>query len=207
MAKNDERNQFQIARQDGRNCFVESKSDCFEIGKAHLEFAQYDTSRPEGQRFTNHVHIYMDMAEFLHLAHTILNDSMHIRMKSQKEAMAQGRGQTAPLFQSLGGVSAEVLARRGKARPDGMSLSRSVQLFVGEKKDYLLTAQSGAGQTDQKGLIVPRYGSKPENRVSIAMNWPELTKFVLITKVHYEGWLSAFYHERRALMQQRNEVQ
>lgn len=30
------RNQHQIIRKDNKNCFVESLSDAFEIGKAHL---------------------------------------------------------------------------------------------------------------------------------------------------------------------------
>lgn len=33
------RNQHQIIRKDNKNCFVESLSDAFEIGKAHLAFA------------------------------------------------------------------------------------------------------------------------------------------------------------------------
>lgn len=32
------RNQYQIIRKDNKNCFVESLSDAFEIGKAHLAF-------------------------------------------------------------------------------------------------------------------------------------------------------------------------
>ena len=36
------RNQHQIIRKDNKNCFVESLSDAFEIGKAHLAFATYD---------------------------------------------------------------------------------------------------------------------------------------------------------------------
>ena len=51
MAEN--RNQNQIVRKDARNCFVESLSDAFEIGRIHLAFATYDLSKPAGQRQTN----------------------------------------------------------------------------------------------------------------------------------------------------------
>ena len=37
----EERNKTQIIRVDARNCFVESRSDTFGIGKAHFEFATY----------------------------------------------------------------------------------------------------------------------------------------------------------------------
>ena len=53
----DERNQNQIIRKDARECFVESLSDAFSIGKAHFAFATYDVSRPAGQRQTNNIQI------------------------------------------------------------------------------------------------------------------------------------------------------
>ena len=34
----DERNQNQITRKDAKNCFVESLSDAFAIGKIHFNF-------------------------------------------------------------------------------------------------------------------------------------------------------------------------
>ena len=46
---NDDRNQYQIIRIDARNCFVESLSDAFSIGKAHLTFCSYDKRRPTGR--------------------------------------------------------------------------------------------------------------------------------------------------------------
>lgn len=55
------RNQHQIIRKDNKNCFVESLSDAFEIGKAHLAFATYDLNKPAGNRQTNCVHIYISI--------------------------------------------------------------------------------------------------------------------------------------------------
>lgn len=63
----EERNQYQITRKDAKNCFVESLSDSFEIGKIHLVFATYDTSKPAGQRQTNNIPIYITVDEFLEL--------------------------------------------------------------------------------------------------------------------------------------------
>ena len=61
------RNQHQIIRKDNKNCFVESLSDAFEIGKAHLAFATYDLNKPAGNRQTNCVHIYISIPEWLEL--------------------------------------------------------------------------------------------------------------------------------------------
>lgn len=192
MANNgNEWNQYQIIRKDARNCFVEAKSDSFPIGKAHLEFATYDSSKPSGQRQTNHVHIYIDVSEFLNLANYILHGGCHAQMMSMKQK--GGDDINRPLYQSLGGTSVERLAKYGKSRSDGMSLSRNVKLFAGKKADYLFCAESGPGETDAKGLIVPRYGNQPEQRVSVSLSMAHLNELMLITKEHYRAWLSLWY--------------
>ena len=55
----EERNNYQIARKDAKNCFVESLNDSFPIGRVHFAFATYDVNRPAGQRQTNNIHIYI----------------------------------------------------------------------------------------------------------------------------------------------------
>lgn len=187
----EDRNQYQIIRKDARGCFVETKSDAFPIGKVHMEFASYDVNKPAGQRFTNHVHIYIDNPEFMHLAHFILNGNCHQRMAAMKK-----EGESAlntPLYQSLGGTSAERLVIYGRVRPDGMSQSRSFKLFAGKKADYLMCAESGPGETDSKGLIVPKYGGKPEQRVSVSISVANLNELMLMTVGHFRAWLTAWY--------------
>ena len=185
----EERNKAQIIRIDARNCFVESRSDAFEIGKAHLEFATYDTSKPAGQRQTNHIHIYVDIPEFLCLAQEALNGMLHSRARHQRT-----NNNEAPLHESLGGTSAEKLAQRGNPRPDGKSLSRIFKIMLSNKEDsYLFTASSGPGETNATGLIVPKFGGKPENHVSVLMNWRAVNELMVMTKVHYEAWLAAKY--------------
>ena len=74
---NDDRNQYQIIRIDARNCFVESLSDAFSIGKAHLTFCSYDKRRPTGQRMTDSIQIYIDMPDWLELCRML--DSGELR--------------------------------------------------------------------------------------------------------------------------------
>jgi hypothetical protein len=186
--KTDDLNRYQIIRKDARGCFVETKSDCFGNGKVHLEFSAYDMSRPEGQRQTNHVNIYVDAPAFLHLAHDALSGALHMRARQQKDA-----NDGKPLFEHLGGTSAGRLSQYGRARPDGKSLSRIVKLIWGQKADYLLVADSGPGETDAKGLIVPNFGKNPENHVSVGLSWRNLNELLLMTKTHYEAWLAAWY--------------
>ena len=187
----EDRNQNQIVRKDARNCFVESLSDAFEIGRIHLAFATYDLSKPSGQRQTNNIHIYIAVDEFLELCRKITCGELRYMMQSRKK-----NGDKSPLYQCLGGTSAEKLARQGRARKDGMSLSRTAQLLCGSKSDFLFVADSGPGQTDAKGLIVPRFGNKPENHVAISMTFEVFSELMLLTKAHFEAWLSAWYMQK-----------
>jgi len=185
----EDRDKAQIIRQDAKNCFVESKNDAFDIGKAHLEFATYDISKPKGQRQTNHVHIYITMPEFLCLAQEALSGMLLSRARQMKEADAKGA-----LYESLGGTSAEKLKQYGRPRPDGKSLSRIVKLINARKDDhYLFVADSGPGETDAKGLIVPKFGNNPENHVAVSMSWRAFNELMLMTQTHYGAWLAAKY--------------
>ena len=109
-------------------------------------------------------------------------------MQSRKKS-----GDPTPLYQCLGGTSAEKLAKYGRARADGKSLSRTAQLVCGSKTDFLFVADSGPGETTAKGLIVPRFGKNPENHVSVSMTFELFSELMLMTKIHYQAWLTARY--------------
>lgn len=185
------RNQNQIIRKDARNCFVESLSDAFSIGRIHFAFATYDLSRPAGQRQTNNIHIYIAVDEFLELCRKLTCGELRYMMQNKKS-----NGDKTPLYQCLGGTSAEKLAKQGRSRKDGMSLSRTAQLLCGNKSDFLFVADSGPGQTNDKGLIVPKFGNKPENHVAISMTFETFSELLLLTKAHFEAWLSVWYAQK-----------
>ena len=183
-----ERNLHQIIRKDARNCFVESLSDSFDRGKAHLVFAAYDLNRPAGQRQTSCVHIYISIPDLLELCRKLACGELRYIWQSKKKD-----GDNKPIQEWLGGTSAEKLHQYGKPRADGKSLSRVAKLLAGQKSDFLFIADSGPGDKDAKGLIVPRFGKNPENHVSVSMTWEALAELLLATKTHYEAWLSAWY--------------
>lgn len=79
------------------------------------------------------------------------------------------------------------------------SLSRTVQLLCGSKSDFLFVADSGPGDTTEKGLIVPKFGSKPENHVAVSMTFEALSGLLLMTKAHYEAWLVSYYLQRKPI--------
>lgn len=183
-----ERNAHQIVRKDGKGCFVESLNDTFSIGRCHLAFAAYDLNRSAGERQTNLVQIYLDCGELLELCRKAESGELLLRLQDKKQ-----KGDKTPLYQCMGGTSAEKLRRIGRPRPDGKSLSRIFQLLPGNKSDFLLVADSGPGETDEKGLIVPRFGKQPENHVVISLSMGHFCELLLLTRAHYLAWLTASY--------------
>ncbi|WP_145984973.1 hypothetical protein [Dysosmobacter welbionis] len=178
----------QIIRKDARGCFVEIKNDCFHLEKVHLQFVSYDTSLPKGSRYTSNINIYIDVPEFLALTQEAASGTLHMRMQQYKQEKKQ-----EPLYEHLGGTSAKQLAKYGKPRSDGKSLSRVVKLTISSKSDYFLTADSGPGEENKTGLIVPKFGANPEQHVSVILSWRQLNELLLTTAEHYRAWLSAKY--------------
>ncbi len=175
----------QIIRKDAKNCFVESLNDGFEIDRVHLFFAAYDTNRPEGARYTNSVSIYLPIGEVLELCRQLSCGELKYRMNQEKSKQTQ-----QPLYQSLGGTSARKMKTK---RVDDKSLSRVFKITVGDRCDIRLIAMSGPGEENSQGLIVPKFGVKPENQVAVGMTFEALSEVLLLTKTHYEAWLATKY--------------
>ena len=187
----EERYNYQISRKDAKNCFVESLNDAFSIGKIHFAFATYDLNRPAGQRQTNNIHIYIAADEFLELCRKLNCGELKYIMQSKKKNNDQ-----TPIYECLGGTSAERLAKQGRPRPDGRSLSRVAKIVVGNRSDILFVADSGPGDVTEKGLIVPKFGNKPENHVAVSMTFETLSELLLLTQAHYQMWLALWYMKK-----------
>ncbi len=181
-------NHDQIIRLDARGCFVEVKNDCFHIDKVHLQFVAYDKNKPQGQRYTGNIHIYINVPEFLVLTQEAATGALHARMQQYRQAK-----KLDALFECLGGTSAEQLQRYGRPRPDGKSLSRVAKLIWADRADYLFVADSGPGEQNAQGLIVPRFGKTPEQHVAVSLSWRQVNQLLLTTKEHFSAWLSAKY--------------
>lgn len=189
--KNDDRNRFQINRQDNRDSFVETKSDWFSLDQVHLEFATYDKQRPEGDRFTNHVHIYLNGPKFASLASDIMAGILlnELRYPTQELSL--------PLFEDMGGTSAEKYASFGKPRQDGMGQSRIMKILRANKKDsFLLVADNGPGETNRTGLVVPKFGKNPENHVVVTLSHDQLKQLIVPAYIQYSGYVQANVFQR-----------
>lgn len=187
-----EKNPAQILRKDGKNCFVESLCDSFEIDKMHLCFVNYDTGAEKGSRQTAKIDIYVDAPEWIAWTADI---ALHYTEKQLAKAKAETSYE--PVLQTMGGVSADLLKKRGQERSDGKSLSRIMTVGWGQKVPVLMMAKSGPGEQDAKGLIVPKFGKNPEHQVMIPLSYKDFAELFLMTKAHYEAYLVYRYAKEK----------
>ena len=67
------------------------------------------------------------------------------------------------------------------------------KLIGADRADYLFVADSGPGEQNAQGLIVPRFGKNPEQHVAVSLSWRQVNQLLLTTREHYAAWLSAKY--------------
>lgn len=186
-------NPNQIIRLDGKMCFVEVMNDAFPIGKVHLGFYSYDVSKEAKSRITNNIQIYMDIPEFLALASDITGGTLSKLAAASLAEAAKDSSFPKAVFETMGGTPAHKLSGK-QARSDGMGVSRQFRINPGTKKPYLLSAESGPGMADEKGLIVPKY--KPgqgEHKVMVPVTRNMLVRVAETVRMHIQAYLSAYY--------------
>ena len=103
-----------------------------------------------------------------------------------------GRGQS-PLYQCMGGTSAETAAAAGKAQGRRHEPFQSLSAAARQPVRFSPGGRQRPRRADAKGLIVPRFGKKPENHVALSMTMESFCELLLLTRAHYQAWLSAGY--------------
>lgn len=187
-----ERNPAQIIRLDGKNVFLEVMNNAFGIGKVQINFIEYDATKETKSRILKNIPIYIDMDKFLVLTHDILSGRMAVLAKKAQEAKVKGGYKYAKeIYQDLGGITAEKLKKRGKERPDGMSLSRQFKITPGDKLPWILSAEMGPGKENEKGLIVPQ--GHPEEIVRVPLSDDDFKRFALVVQKHIEAYYASQY--------------
>ena len=188
MAKNfAKQNPQQLLKISGKTTFVEVLNTFFGINKLGLTFAKYDEKKPEGERMTDNITIFMSFDKALLLSKDILSGK--IAGLAQKE---KAKGETYPqsIYTEMGGTSAATLERKGKARPDKKSESRQFKIHPGAKAPFMLVAERGAGEENQTGLIVPK---KVETKVMVPCSADDLKTLAVVIESHINAYRASKY--------------
>ncbi len=199
-----EKNPKQIIRVDGKNCFIEVLSNSFNIGKVLLNFKEYDNSKQEGQKFIKEISIYIDIDKFLLLGNDIVSGKIAKLAELEK---AKGAKYPKEVYTDMGGTNAINIEKQDKNRiekgkrtvsemyniPKGKCLSRQFKILPGNKYPFMLVAECGIGEESSTGLIVPKYGTKPEQKIMIPFNADDIKRFALIVQAHIQAYLVSRY--------------
>ena len=82
-------------------------------------------------------------------------------------------------------------------RPAGQRQTNNIHIYIAVDEFLDLCRKIECGELrymlQNKGLIVPKFGNKPENHVSISMSFESFSEMMLLTKEHFRAWLSAWY--------------
>ena len=180
----------QIFKINGNGTIMEVMSNSLPIEKLQINFLKYDESKDKGNRVSQRISIYIDVPKALELCQDILSGKISLLADAERKKGAQ---YPKEVWSIMGGTSATKLANKGKSRPDGMSESRVMKIAPGSKMPFIFTAESGKGEENDKGLIVPKYGTKPEQRIFIGLDASSLKQFALMTKMHIEAFVTSQY--------------
>lgn len=179
----------QILKISGKSQFFEVMLNTLDFNKIYINFEEYDDSKPKGERRQKQVRIYIDCLEANILSKDIFSGKMRLMAKKNK-AIAKKGGYTfaREIYSKLGGVSASNLAKRGKSRKDGMSLSRQFKITPGNKLPWVISAESGPGEESETGLIVPKY-KRPEKIIRVGLDDEKFKLFGSALELITSSWM------------------
>lgn len=198
----------QIIKFNNKDSIMEVLANSFEIGKVQIHIHKYDESKKKGERITQELDVFVNIEDMLVLCQDILSGNIPKSIKKLKDA---GKNYDAAWI-DMGGVSAKKLEEREKyllsqgrkledlkahqkQRADKKSLSRVFKIVPSTRGDMVFTFQfeSGMGEENETGLIVPKYGTKPEVRLMMAVNAKQAKAFALMIKTHIEAFINSKY--------------
>lgn len=190
----------QIARFDGKNCFVEVLNSAFSIGKVQLNFCQYDEKT---KAMTKKLDIYVDVQKMLVFCNDVLTGNFNKIVEHAKKTNnfngATVNDYTA-YFLDMGGVSEDKvqknLAKYQKDYPwvqSGKGISRQLKIQAGSKMPWILRAEYGLGVSSDTGLITP--SGKPVDFINIPLTNESFKMLAMTIQTHYNAYLNQYYNK------------
>lgn len=194
----------QIARFDGKNCFLEVMNNGFALGKGKvlLNFVQYDTSVGAGDRIVANIDIYMDLQKAAYLCEEI-KSGQFAKMVRDAKKVGKFKNQTVNdytvYFVDMGGKTPE-----RAARPDGLALSRQFKIQTGSRMPWVLRAEVGPGEVNETGLIVPK--GKCEKYINIALTDEDFKALAVMLDKHIQAYINHVYQSHSDRFYPREEI-
>ena len=173
--------------------FCKIKMDMARQNMLMFSFVNFDSSKSAGEKVLAEATAYIDFPTAKLFAQDILSGRITaLAKKEQDRVSAANEKYCKPIWTQMGGSNEKKCAEKGW-RTDGKAISRVLNLTPGSKKPYILTIQQGAGESNDKGLIVPKFGTKPEVQIRVALDNDTLKQMALMINTHIDGFIAAQY--------------
>lgn len=165
------------------NTFLKVKANLFKSEKVMFSFV--DKSNPNNIRS---IDCFLTFGEALLLA----EEAKSSLLKKCANEKAKGNQYPTESYTSpFGGVN-EAGCKKRNLRTDGKALSRYFKIGAGSKSEIIFTAESRAGHSNDKGLIVPEKG-KAELTIRVPMGYKDLLIMGKLIDANIMAYLSAQY--------------
>lgn len=170
----------QIARIDAKDCFLEIRSSLFDaksagkVGKVMFNFVKYDNKT---NKALLSIATFIDIPRVLELTDQIRLHFIDQDIKREIARAQQNHDQYCNnIWIDFGGTSARTLASRGKARQDGKSESRTLEIVPANKEGHvMIRAKRGPGIEQDNGTIKPDYtGGAKFDQLGVVVSMQDL---------------------------------
>ena len=180
----------QIIRLDAKDTFVEVMDTMFDRGQVVLNFIQYDK---QTNKVIHTGAFFLDFATFLLLEEDLLGGKLAYQIKAERQRQADlaAKNNGRKPFPNYVYMRQGGTTRPNPPRKDGAPMARMLKILPGEK--IMFQYEAGKGRQDDKGLIIPEFGTKPELRITVPMTDDDLKKLVIMTSARINAYLSAAY--------------
>lgn len=174
---------------NGQKSFAKFKMDPANIEKILISLVEYDKEQTSGSKVVAQSNCYLGFDEAKLLAHDILSGKI---AKMAANELKKGEKYPQPVWTSMGGTNEQKCAEK-QLRTDGKALSRVLSICPGSTYPFVLKVEQGAGESNDKGLIVPKFGTKPEVRIFVPIDDATLKKLAIMINTHIDAFITSQY--------------
>lgn len=172
---------------NGKDTFVKIKVNAFPIGKVLMSFVKFD---PITKKRLDSIDIYVSFEDMRVFCNDIVSGKIPMQCEeSKKQARESGSKYPKEVWMNMGGTDEEKCKTR-KLRTDGKAISRVLKFSPGSSQPFIFQAEQGVGESNTKGLIVPRYGTKPDKLIRVPCTPLVLKQFALLTIDFMQSWIT-----------------
>lgn len=175
--------------------FMKVKPDGFGIGRLLISFGNLDENKKLVPNSNIDYWLDFKKGDVFNLIQDIISGRLKKEIDVEKSERLKNNPNAKyaqPVRTYNGGISAARVKEK-EMRTDGAAQAKVLKIQGGTKYPVMISVEEGPGRETEQGLIVPTYGTKPEEIVRVTLTWEDLKALALATQAHYTAFLTSQY--------------